>query len=60
MQTAIYDTMRHFADSWGLVYMFGIFVAVLVSISLPGARQHAVDAARIPLDDDRPAKEQNR
>lgn len=60
MGTAIYESMRHFADSWGLVYMVGIFVAVLVRISLPSARQHAVEAARIPLDDDRPAKEQNR
>lgn len=60
MGTAIYESMRHFADSWGLVYMVGIFVAVLVRISLPSARQHAVEAARIPLDDDHPAKEQNR
>jgi cytochrome c oxidase cbb3-type subunit 4 len=60
MGTALYESMRHFADSWGLVYMVGIFVAVLVRISLPSARQHAVEAARIPLNDDRPAKEQNR
>ncbi|MEO7223992.1 MAG: cbb3-type cytochrome c oxidase subunit 3 [Devosia sp.] len=60
METAIYETMRHFADSWGLVYMVGIFIAVLVRISLPGAKQHAIEAARIPLDDDRPAKESDR
>jgi cytochrome c oxidase cbb3-type subunit 4 len=60
MTTAIYDSMRHFADSWGLVYMFGIFIAVLVRISLPGAKQLAAEAARIPLDDDRPAEEQSR
>ena len=22
-----YDTLRHFADSWGLVYLFAIFLA---------------------------------
>ena len=60
MTTAIYESMRHFADSWGLVYMFGIFVAVLVRISLPSAKQHAMEAARIPLDDDHPSQEQNR
>jgi cytochrome c oxidase cbb3-type subunit 4 len=60
MGTAIYESMRHFADSWGLLYMVGIFLAVLVRISLPGARQHAIAAARIPLDDDHPAKEPNR
>ncbi len=60
METAIYDTMRHFADSWGLVYMVGIFLAVLVLISLPGAKDRASEAARIPLDDDRPLKESDR
>jgi cytochrome c oxidase cbb3-type subunit IV len=60
MGTAIYESMRHFADSWGLVYMLGIFIAVLVRICLPSAKRHAAEAARIPLDDDLPAKEQNR
>ena len=60
MTTAIYESMRHFADSWGLIYMLGIFVAVLVRISLPGAKQHAIEAANIPLDDDRPSEEHNR
>lgn len=60
MSTAIYDSMRHFADSWGLIYMLGIFVAVLILISLPGAKEQARQAARIPLDDDKPAKESKR
>jgi cytochrome c oxidase cbb3-type subunit 4 len=60
MGTAIYDSMRHFADSWGLLYMVGIFLAVLVRICLPGAKQHAIEAAHIPLVDDHPAKEPNR
>ncbi|WP_338720694.1 cbb3-type cytochrome c oxidase subunit 3 [Devosia sp. XK-2] len=44
-----YDALRHFADSWGLVYMFGIFLAVILFLLRPSARQRAVDAAQIPL-----------
>jgi cytochrome c oxidase cbb3-type subunit 4 len=51
MDIAHYDTLRHFADSWGLLYMLGIFLSVIVIIFLPGARQRAADAARIPIDD---------
>lgn len=54
MDTAHYDMMRHFADSWGLVYMMAIFLAVIVFIVKPGARANAIAAARIPLDDDLP------
>jgi cytochrome c oxidase cbb3-type subunit 4 len=54
MDTAHYDMLRHFADSWGLLYMMGIFLAVAVFLFLPGARRRAMDAARIPLNDDHP------
>lgn len=54
METAQYDMMRHFADSWGLLYMMAIFLAVVVFIVKPGARKNALEAARIPLDDDQP------
>ena len=50
-QTALYDGLRHFADSWGLVYMMAIFLAVVFIIVKPGAREQAQAAARIPLDD---------
>lgn len=46
-----YDSFRHFADSWGLVYMFGIFLTVILFLLRPGARSSAVDAAHIPLRD---------
>jgi cytochrome c oxidase cbb3-type subunit 4 len=52
METATYEWLRQFADSWGLVYMFAIFVAVLIFIFAPGAKQRAKEAAHIPLDDD--------
>ena len=55
METAQYDMMRHFADSWGLLYMMAIFLAVVFFVVKPGAKGNAlVEAARIPLDDDQP------
>lgn len=57
METATYEALRQFADSWGLVYMFGIFAVVTVMLFWRGARQHAAEAALIPLkDDDEPLK----
>ena len=57
METAHYDMLRHFADSWGLVYMMAIFLTVVFLLVRPGARSRAMDAARIPLDDDQPLRE---
>ncbi|MEQ1770880.1 MAG: cbb3-type cytochrome c oxidase subunit 3 [Devosia sp.] len=54
MDNGFYDALRHFADSWGLVYMMGIFLVALFFIVRPGAKVRAVEAARIPLDDDMP------
>ena len=51
MDTAIYDQMRHFADSWGLVYMCAIAVGVMAFVLRPGAREAAQEAAAIPLND---------
>ncbi len=44
-----YETLRHFADSWGLVAMFVFFVATAAFVFRPGARAHYEAAARIPL-----------
>lgn len=46
-----YNALRHFADSWGLVYLFVIFLAVAVSLFRPGAKKQAIEAAQIPLRD---------
>jgi cytochrome c oxidase cbb3-type subunit IV len=54
MDNAIYDALRHFADSWGLLYMMAIFLIVIVRLVLPGARGRASAAAQIPLADDYP------
>ncbi len=49
-----YEAFRQFADSWGLVYLFVVFVGVVLMVFLPGAKQRANDAANIPLRDDTP------
>ena len=60
METAQYDMLRHFADSWGLLYMMAIFFAVVFMIVRPGARASAQAAARIPLDDNEPLTRSDR
>lgn len=54
MPTAHYDMLRHFADSWGLLYMMAIFLTVVFLLVRPGAKANAMAAARIPLDDNEP------
>jgi len=48
-----YEAFRQFADSWGLIYMLGIFMFVLFLIMRPSARKQADEAARIPFNEDR-------
>lgn len=48
-----YEGMRHFADSWGLLYMVVVFLIMLAFLMRPGARDHAKDAADIPFKEDR-------
>ena len=40
-----YDTLRHLADSWGLLAMFVAFLALTLWPFRPGARQRNHDAA---------------
>lgn len=48
-----YNALRHFADSWGLVFMMGFFIAAFGYVVLrPGAKKQAQDAANIVLRDD--------
>jgi len=47
-----YDALRHFADSWGLVGMGLVFLALAVWPFRPGARQHNEEAARMIFKDD--------
>lgn len=47
-----YETLRHLADSWGLVYLFAVFLAVTAFMLRPSAKDRARDAALIPLKND--------
>jgi cytochrome c oxidase cbb3-type subunit 4 len=48
-----YETLRHAADSWGLVYLFVLFVGVIAYTFRPGGKKAADDAANIPLKEDK-------
>lgn len=58
MPTAQYDMLRHFADSWGLLYMMAIFLTVVFFLVRPGAKANARAAAQIPLNDSHPHDEE--
>lgn len=47
-----YESMRQFADTWGLVFLFVVFVAVVLFTFRPGARKVHEESARIPLRED--------
>jgi cytochrome c oxidase cbb3-type subunit 4 len=46
----LYDTLRHVADTWGLVAMMGVFILAAIFVFRPGSRERYERAARIPLD----------
>jgi cytochrome c oxidase cbb3-type subunit 4 len=48
-----YEAMRHFADSWMLLFLVGIFAAVLLFVFRPGSKRHYEHSASIPLDDEK-------
>ena len=48
-----YENLRHLADSWGLVYLFALFVISILYTFRPGSRKIADEAAQIPLKEDR-------
>ncbi|MDF1775081.1 MAG: cbb3-type cytochrome c oxidase subunit 3 [Rhizobiaceae bacterium] len=47
-----YQTMRTFADSWGLLFMVIVFVGVIAYTFRPGSKKEADKISRIPLGDD--------
>ncbi len=48
-----YETLRHFADSWGLLALVLIFLGIIGFVWRPGARAHYDDAAAVPFRHDR-------
>lgn len=47
-----YEFVRNFAGTWGLIYLFVVFVGVVVYVLRPGASKAAKEAANIPLKDE--------
>ncbi|MCR9221775.1 MAG: cbb3-type cytochrome c oxidase subunit 3 [Alphaproteobacteria bacterium] len=47
-----YESFRHFADIWGLVYLVVLFVGIIAFTFRPGGKKGAKDAANIPLRED--------
>ena len=47
-----YNTMRHLADSWGLLYLVVIFLGVIYFTFRPGSKDQADKNAQIPLNED--------
>jgi cytochrome c oxidase cbb3-type subunit 4 len=47
-----FETLQHFADSWGLAYMVVLFTGILIFILRPKAKANAAEAAMIPILDD--------
>lgn len=46
-----YEAMRHFADSWGLMFMAFLWIAFTLWTFRPGARGHHDSAANMIFDD---------
>ncbi len=47
-----YSTFRQFADSWGLVYLFVLFVGIILFTFRPGSKRTAEDVSQIPFRED--------
>ncbi|MFC3175388.1 cbb3-type cytochrome c oxidase subunit 3 [Novosphingobium bradum] len=47
-----YDTLRHLADSWGLVAMGVVFLALCLWPFRPGGREHSDAAATMIFGDE--------
>jgi len=53
----LYSLLREFADSWAMLAIFGVFVAVVVWAFRPGSRPVHDDIANIPFrHEDKPAR----
>ena len=47
-----YDEFRHFADTYGLIYLMLLFAGVVTYALWPRNRKKFDKAARIPLEED--------
>ncbi len=57
----MYETLAGFAQTWGLLFFFAVFIGVLVYALWPKNRAKFDAAARMPLNDDaRPSEDGKR
>ena len=47
-----YRAVAEFAQSWGLLYFFAVFVVVVLLVMRPSRKQRYDRAARLPLNED--------
>ena len=47
-----YHAISEFAQTWGLVYFFALFIAVLVYALWPSHQKRFDESARLPLRED--------
>ena len=47
-----YTTFRQFADSWGLIYLFALFLGMIFFTFRPGSKKRAAEIAEIPFKED--------
>lgn len=47
-----YETLQHFADIWGMLFLVVLFVAAIAFVFRPGAKKKYDEAAKIPLKED--------
>lgn len=47
-----YEAVAHFAQSWGLLYFFLVFVAVVIFALRPSGKRGYEEAGRMPLRED--------
>lgn len=48
-----YETMRHFSDTWGLLFLFSVFLFVVGWVFRPGSNKFYKDLSEIPFHKDR-------
>jgi cytochrome c oxidase cbb3-type subunit 4 len=50
---SLYESLRHFADSWGLLALALVFLAILIWVFRPGSKRTYEKQADIPFKYDR-------
>ena len=49
---SLYDQLRHFADSYGLIALLVLFLGLCLWVFRPGAKEHNQEAARSIFNED--------